>query len=89
MHSQRWNGVAAIAVFANCALANPLRYYSLQGNASVDINHLTGRVEEFDPSGLSFITKMAAIGDSYSAGIGAGNVLETEAGEYYYHLLLS
>lgn len=89
MHSQRWYGVAAIAIFANCALANPLRYYHLQGNASLNINHLLAREDEFDPSDLSFITKMAAIGDSYSAGIGAGNVLETEAGEYYRHWTLS
>lgn len=31
--------------------------------------------DEFDPTDLSFITKMAAIGDSYSAGIGAGDRL--------------
>ncbi|KAL5359299.1 Spherulation-specific family 4-domain-containing protein [Aspergillus floccosus] len=79
MHSQRWYSVAAIAIFANCALANPLRYYHLQGNASLNINRLLAREEEFDPSDLSFITKMAGIRDFYSAGIGAGNVLDTEA----------
>jgi hypothetical protein len=31
--------------------------------------------DEFDPMDLSFITKLAAIGDSYSAGIGAGDRL--------------
>lgn len=33
--------------------------------------------DDFDPTDLSFITKMAAIGDSYSAGIGAGTALGT------------
>lgn len=32
---------------------------------------------DFDPTDLSFITKLAAIGDSYSAGIGAGDRLGT------------
>lgn len=32
-------------------------------------------LNEFDPSDLTFITSLAAIGDSYSAGIGAGNRL--------------
>jgi len=31
--------------------------------------------DDFDPSDLSYITKLAAIGDSYSAGIGAGDRL--------------
>ena len=36
---------------------------------------------DFDQSDLSFITRMAAIGDSYSAGIGAGNRIQTDAGK--------
>jgi hypothetical protein len=35
---------------------------------------------DFDQSDLSFITRMAAIGDSYSAGIGAGDRIKTDAG---------
>lgn len=42
----------------------------------------------FDPEDLSWITKLAAIGDSYSAGIGAGDrlgnlleVLDSQSGE--------
>lgn len=31
--------------------------------------------DEYEVGDLSFITKMAAIGDSYSAGIGSGNLL--------------
>jgi hypothetical protein len=31
--------------------------------------------DSFDPADLSFIKKLAAIGDSYSAGIGAGDRL--------------
>lgn len=33
------------------------------------------RDDDFDESDLSFITKLAAVGDSYSAGIGAGDRL--------------
>ena len=33
------------------------------------------RDEDFDESDLSFITRLAAVGDSYSAGIGAGSHL--------------
>lgn len=48
-------------------------------------NHLITRQEDdsddvFDPQDLSWITKMAAIGDSYSAGIGAGDRLGTLLG---------
>jgi hypothetical protein len=32
---------------------------------------------DFDPSDLAYITRMAALGDSYSAGIGAGDRLGT------------
>jgi len=35
---------------------------------------------EFDPGDLSFIRKLGAIGDSYSAGIGAGNRLGSTIG---------
>ncbi|KAK7978042.1 hypothetical protein PG988_005532 [Apiospora saccharicola] len=44
---------------------------------SLSMNRLFGREshELFDPADLSFITKMAAVGDSYSAGIGAGERL--------------
>ena len=44
---------------------------------------------EFDPTDLSFITRLAAIGDSYSAGIGAGkrlgsilDALNSQGGEF-------
>ncbi|TLD05009.1 uncharacterized protein PgNI_09260 [Pyricularia grisea] len=44
---------------------------------SMAINGLFARQsnDDFDPEDLSFITKMAAVGDSYSAGIGAGERL--------------
>ena len=45
--------------------------------------------DDFDPDDLSFINKLAAIGDSYSAGIGAGdrlgsilNALDPTSGEW-------
>lgn len=37
---------------------------------------------DFDASDLSWITKMAAIGDSYSAGIGAGDKLGSISGAF-------
>lgn len=50
------------------------------GHASVNDILLQGRddsddYDSFDPEDLSWITKLAAIGDSYSAGIGAGDRL--------------
>ncbi|OGM49583.1 hypothetical protein ABOM_001752 [Aspergillus bombycis] len=76
MHGQLWHGLAAIATLAGCALANPLGYWNVQGNASLNTERLMGRdTTEFDQTDLSFITRMAAIGDSYSAGIGAGDRL--------------
>lgn len=76
MHGQPWHGLAAIATLAGCALANPLGYWNVQGNASLNTERLMGRdTTEFDQTDLSFITRMAAIGDSYSAGIGAGDRL--------------
>ncbi|KAH7383495.1 hypothetical protein BKA64DRAFT_712381 [Cadophora sp. MPI-SDFR-AT-0126] len=47
-------------------------------NASFDAKTLMSRQDDdsFDSSDLSFITKLAAIGDSYSAGIGAGGRLQ-------------
>lgn len=46
----------------------------LAGNG-ISLLAQTGDDNEFDPSDLSFIKKLAAIGDSYSAGIGAGDRL--------------
>jgi hypothetical protein len=77
MHGQLWHGLVAIATLGSCALANPLGYRIGPGNSSVNIDRLMMRddTEEFDPSDLSFIKTMAAVGDSYSAGIGAGSRL--------------
>ncbi|KAI2733367.1 CAZyme family GH135 [Penicillium roqueforti] len=72
-----WHSLVAIATLGSYTLANPLGYREVLGNASLNTEHLFGRdtTDEFDPADLSFITKMAAIGDSYSAGIGAGGRL--------------
>lgn len=47
-------------------------------------------VDSWDASDLSYITKLAAIGDSYSAGIGAGNKFgdasqasDSQSGKFY------
>jgi hypothetical protein len=48
------------------------------GNASLNYEHLITRdITKFNPTDLFFITRIAAIGDSYSAGIGAGDWLGT------------
>lgn len=55
--------------------------FTHKANATVPANTLFWRQDDidndgvFDQTDLSFITKMAAIGDSYSAGIGAGDRL--------------
>lgn len=47
-------------------------------NDSIPTSQLFNRDDDiFDPTDLSFITKLAAIGDSYSAGIGSGDRLGT------------
>lgn len=82
MYGQLWHGLAAIATLGSCALANPLVYWDGRGNASMNYKHFMERdTADFDQSDLSFITRMAAIGDSYSAGIGAGNRIQTDAGK--------
>lgn len=44
--------------------------------ASMPMNSLFQRDDiDFDANDLSFIKKIAAVGDSYSAGIGAGSLL--------------
>ncbi|KAH6712549.1 SGNH hydrolase-type esterase domain-containing protein [Leptodontidium sp. MPI-SDFR-AT-0119] len=52
-------------------------YRNLAMNGSFEARNLMSRQDDdvFDPSDLSFITRLAAIGDSYSAGIGAGDRL--------------
>lgn len=36
---------------------------------------------DFDPSYLAYITRMAALGDSYSARIGAGDRIQSDPGK--------
>jgi hypothetical protein len=62
-----------LAALGSCALANPLGYCNMAGNTSWSSQRLMGRDDsEFYPENLSYIKSMAALGDSYSAGIGAG-----------------
>lgn len=75
----------AIAALGGHAFANPLAFRNVAGNASMSSQRLMGRDDaEFDPADLSFIQRMAAIGDSYSAGIGAGNLLGGISGKLSY-----
>ncbi|KAB8211919.1 fibronectin type III domain protein [Aspergillus parasiticus] len=80
MHGQPLHGLVVIATLGGCTLANPLAYWNMQGNASLNSERLMGRdTTEFYQTDLSFIKRMAAIGDSYSAGIGAGGRLGSVA----------
>lgn len=57
------------------AAARSMRYRS---NDSMPINLMSRQDDgdtEFDPDDFSFINRLSAIGDSYSAGIGAGDRL--------------
>ena len=47
----------------------------MEGYAGMPLSLVERQDDGFDETDLSFITKLAAIGDSYSAGIGAGNAL--------------
>ncbi|PYI01923.1 fibronectin type III domain protein [Aspergillus sclerotiicarbonarius CBS 121057] len=79
MYLRPWQGLAAIVTIGSCVLADHRAPRHVRGNASVQWDHLMMRDDttEFDPTDLSFIQRMAAIGDSYSAGIGAGERLGT------------
>lgn len=72
-----WTCLASLLVgyqaFASTSSKNPL---------STPINITSMNVEnDFFPDDLSFIKKLAAVGDSYSAGIGAGSRLGGVTGE--------
>ncbi len=73
-----WPCLFVLAVVVRHAAATP-SYYSTQdfGNASMPFSRLMPRQDDsFDETDLSgFISNLAAIGDSYSAGIGAGDRL--------------
>lgn len=69
--------VAALAVSICPALSIPTHAdFDLLGERGGSLQFFNRRADEdFDPWDLSSLTKIAAIGDSYSAGIGAGKRL--------------
>lgn len=80
MHRQQWRCLLAVAALATSVLANPLRLGNITRGTSWNSQSLIRRDDDddddvFDPADLSFIKSMAAVGDSYSAGIGAGSRL--------------
>ncbi|KAJ0413256.1 fibronectin type III domain protein [Aspergillus carlsbadensis] len=79
MQRRLWAGLAVIASLGAGVFANPVGLWDQQGNSSMSANRMMGRGTEeiFDPSDLSFIKRIAAIGDSYSAGIEAGDRIGT------------
>ncbi|KAF5619593.1 lipolytic G-D-S-L family [Fusarium tjaetaba] len=76
---QRLRYALAIFAAAGSAVARP----SLVDFGSMSINNIFGRqtTDFFNPDDLTFIKKLAAVGDSYSAGIGAGDGLHGEGDE--------
>jgi hypothetical protein len=78
MHRQQWRCLLAVAALATSVLANPLRLGNITRGTSWNSQSLIRRDDDddvFDAADLSFIKSMAAVGDSYSAGIGAGSRL--------------
>ena len=63
----------SILLMLGCAFAVPA-FHRIAGNASVNIGLALRQDDESILSDLG-ITKLAAVGDSYSAGIGAGDRL--------------
>ncbi|CZR59922.1 uncharacterized protein PAC_09817 [Phialocephala subalpina] len=81
MWSSPW-GVLLVLGFLRAIGAIPSspsfpEYRNLAMNASFEVKKLMTRQDDdvFDTTDLSFITRLAAIGDSYLAGIGAGDRL--------------
>jgi hypothetical protein len=68
-----WSRLCLLSLLSS-AIAKPLLSGSY-GLAASDLGKLLPRDDAFYPEDLSWITKLAAVGDSYSAGIGAGNRL--------------
>ncbi|KAL4983900.1 fibronectin type III domain protein [Aspergillus falconensis] len=78
MPAQLLRRLTALAALTSCALANPLGYRSVEENASLSTDRVLVRdTEEVHAGDLLSIKRIAAIGDSYSAGIGAGYRLGT------------
>lgn len=73
MATLSWSRLAIISL-AGFAIAIP-PFKRIAGNASIPIGLAPRQDDELDPGDLSFVTRLAAIGDSYSAGIGAGDRL--------------
>lgn len=80
MIMQRLRYALALFAAAGSAVARP----SLINFGSMSMNNIFGRETTvfFNPDDLTFIKKLAAVGDSYSAGIGAGDGLHGEGGKF-------
>ncbi|KAG5808825.1 hypothetical protein H9Q71_006708 [Fusarium xylarioides] len=76
---QRLRCVLALLAASGSVVARP----SSVDFGSMSMNSIFGRdtADSFNPDDLTFIKKLAAVGDSYSAGIGAGDGLHGEGDE--------
>lgn len=68
-----WSRLAIISLVGFAIAVPPFK--RTIGNASIPVGLAPRQDDELDPGDLSFLTKLAAIGDSYSAGISAGDRL--------------
>jgi hypothetical protein len=73
MSRQLWHGFAIIAALGGHTMASPTFFTNSAGNATMVERSMAG----FGVAQFSTITRMAAIGDSYSAGIGAGDRMQS------------
>jgi len=73
MQGLAWHCVCVLSAVGHAvAIPHALLYAN---NASMLVNLMSRQDDTFDETDLTFIANLAAIGDSYSAGIGAGDRL--------------
>lgn len=73
MSNAPWHRLAVVTAFGAQAIANPVFFLNSQGNTTI----AERSSQSLGLSHFTSITSMAAIGDSYSAGIGAGERLKS------------
>jgi hypothetical protein len=72
-----WRYLGTLAVLRQAVAAPTVNETEYEAYGSMPFSQLLPRQDEaeFDPMDLSYIKNLAAIGDSYSAGIGSGGRL--------------
>lgn len=76
MQALVWRCLCVFAIVGQViAVPRSTRYRGSNGSMPINLFPRQNIDEDFDETDLSFIKKLSAIGDSYSAGIGAGDRL--------------